>query len=151
MRVPDTLAYLRGHWRITRSLTDHLEGTSGSLTGTASFLPLPDEAGGLAYREDGQISLAGYRGPASRSLLWLPAGGGAADVRFADGRAFYLADLRPGWWRAEHRCGADVYHVSYHLHGPGLLTERWRARGPRKDYLMMTYLVRALPVPAPGS
>lgn len=142
MHVADTLAFVRGHWRIERSLTDYRAGPGGSLTGTASFLAAPGEHGGLEYREQGELRLAAYRGQASRSLLWLPGPGGAADVRFPDGRAFYLADLRAGRWEAEYRCGADLYHVSYEVRGPGLLVECWQARGPAKDYRVLTALAR---------
>jgi len=142
MLVADTLAFVRGYWRIERSLTDHRSGANGSFAGVASFLPLTGGQAGLRYQETGDVRLGGHRWPASRSLLWLPAPSGSADVRFTDGRPFHLANLRSGRWQAEHHCGEDLYHVSYHVRGPGVLAECWRAHGPRKDYLIITALTR---------
>lgn len=153
MRVTDTLGFVRGDWLISRSLADHRTGTRGRFTGTASFAPVPGEPGRLRYRERGELRFGGHAGPAWRELLWLAETAGTADVRFADGRPFYLADLRTGRWQAEHHCGSDLYHVTYHVLGPGRLLERWRARGPGKDYLSATTLVRiGMRAPAgPGS
>ena len=142
MLIADTLTFVRGYWGIERSLTDHRSGVSGSFAGTASFVPPTGGQPGLRYEEQGELRLGGHCGPASRSLLWLPGPGGRADVHFADGRPFHVADLRSGRWQAEHRCGGDVYHVSYHVSGPSVLSECWRARGPRKDYLCVTTLTR---------
>ena len=81
---------------------------------------------------------------------------------FADGRYFYHLDPRPGSWQARHDCGRDVYELSARLPRPGSSTpgssrpgssdagefeaaefeERWRVRGPGKDYEIMTTLVR---------
>lgn len=150
MLVADTLAFVRGYWRIERSLTDHRSGADASFAGMASFLPRTGGQAGLRYQETGDLRLSGCCWSASRSLLWLPAPGGGADVRFADGRPFHAADLRSGRWQAEHHCGDDLYHVSYHVRGPGVLAECWRVRGPRKDYLSITSLTR-LPSHAAGA
>jgi uncharacterized protein (UPF0128 family) len=63
-------------------------------------------------------------------------------VRFADGRAFYLADLRSGRWQADHQCGSDLYRVSYLVLAAGRLQERWLASGSGKDYQIVTTLTR---------
>lgn len=142
MRVTDTLAFVCGDWQIRRSLDDHRTGVRGRFTGTASFAPVPGQPGTLRYREQGELRFGQHAGPAWRELLWLAAPAGAADVRFADGRPFYPADLRTGRWQAEHHCGTDLYQVSYHVLDAGLLMEQWRAHGPGKDYLSITTLVR---------
>jgi hypothetical protein len=142
MRVTDTLAFVRGDWHIERSLTDHRAGAEGCFTGRASFVPVTGDPAALRYAEQGRLRYGGHAGPAGRALLWLPAPGGAADVRFADGRAFYLADLRSGSWQADHRCGRDLYLVSYLVLAGDRLEERWRATGPGKDYQIVTTLTR---------
>jgi hypothetical protein len=142
MRVSDTLGFLAGTWQLHRSLTDRRSGVSGVFTGTAGFAPVPGQPGTLRYREEGELRFGRHSGPARRELLWLAAVPGTADVCFADGRPFYPADLRTGRWQAEHRCGNDVYHVTYHVLDGDLLTELWRAHGPGKDYLSATTLVR---------
>lgn len=142
MRIPDTLGFVRGDWQVSRRLADHRTGTRGRFAGTASFAPVPGEPGLLHYRERGELSFGAHAGPAWRELLWLAGPAGTADVRFADGRPFHLADLRTGWWQAEHHCGGDRYHVTYHVLGPAVLAESWRVRGPGKDYLSATRLVR---------
>lgn len=142
MRVADALGFVHGEWRIERTLTDHRTGAHGRFTGTASFAPVSGQPGALRYLEQGELQFGRHAGPARRELLWLAAPAGAADIRFADGRPFYLADFRTGQWQAEHRCGSDLYQVTYQVLGPALLVEQWRARGPAKDYVSATSLVR---------
>jgi hypothetical protein len=152
-----TLDFLRGRWRAERVLTDFRSGQTGSFSGVATFAERPAGlAAGLAgaatpaglviaYREQGELSFGGHRGPASRSLLYLPAAEGAATVLFADGRPFYQLDLRSGRCRAEHPCGSDSYLVTVQVVGADAYTERWRASGPGKDYEMTTTLARIGP------
>jgi hypothetical protein len=63
-------------------------------------------------------------------------------VRFADGREFYVLDLRSGQWSARHGCGADEYVVSYLVRAAGRLEERWHVTGPSKAYETVTILRR---------
>jgi hypothetical protein len=145
-----TQDFLRGSWWAERELADHRSGQPGSFTGMATFsahvaAPGPGmliDQGVLAYHERGELCFGGHRGPASRSLLYRPRPDGSAEVLFADGRPFYLLDLRTGYWRAEHPCGADHYLVTVRVLGADCLTEHWRARGPEKDYSLTTTLTR---------
>jgi hypothetical protein len=151
---PDALAFLLGAWRVERHLADHRSGARGTFDGTASWLPPGQELScqelsyrelscqELGYREQGELCFGGHRGPASRSLIYRAGPDGAADVCFADGREFYRLDPRPGQWRAQHQCGRDLYEVTGRLLGAGTFEERWRARGPDKDYEITTTLVR---------
>ena len=148
--VPDALGFLRGRWRLDRRLADHAAGRTGTFSGTAQFAPLGDHARGagdpgpaaLAYCEEGELRFRGHCGPASRSLIYRGRPDGTADVCFADGREFYRLDPRSGRWRADHQCGADHYAVAGQVLGSGTFEERWRARGPDKDYEIITTLVR---------
>jgi hypothetical protein len=138
-----TLDFLSGSWHADRVLTDYRSGQVGSFRGVASFVERPgDRRGGLAYHEQGELHFGSHRGPAGRSLLYLPGSDGAAAVLFADGRPFYQLDLRSGYWRAEHPCGSDHYLVTVRVVGPDAFTEHWQARGPGKDYVMTTSLAR---------
>jgi Family of unknown function (DUF6314) len=139
--VPDTLAFLRGRWRLERRLDDRRAGVCGTFTGDAEFAATDDPAV-LRYTEDGELRFGGHTGPARRVLLFRALPDGAADVRFADGRGFYVLDLRSGQWSARHGCGADEYTVSYLVRAPGLLEERWHVVGPRKAYETVATLRR---------
>jgi len=162
----DALAFLRGTWRVERRLTDHAAGTTGSFTGIAQWVAAvdgadaarvaspapsadnsnrPGERGGpeLCYRESGELRFGGHCGPASRSLIYRGRADGTADVRFADGRPFYHLDLRPGTWQARHDCGRDEYLLAGRRLDDATIEERWRVRGPDKDYEITTTLVRA--------
>jgi hypothetical protein len=97
----------------------------------------------LAYHEEGELRFRDHRGPAYRRLCYRGQPDGTADVRFDDGRAFYLMDLRSGTWHSVHLCGADRYEVTGQILGPDQYAERWRTTGPRKDYELITALVRA--------
>ncbi len=151
-----TADFLRGCWRAERVITDFRSGTTGSFSGTAVFAPEPgdpDKAvpataavpGLLAYREEGELTFGGHRGPASRSLLYLPATDGSAAVLFADGRPFFTLNLQAGVCVAEHPCGGDSYQVTVRVLGPDAYTECWRVTGPGKDYEMTTRLTRIGP------
>jgi hypothetical protein len=141
MPVPDTLAFLRGRWRLERRLDDHRSGASGTFTGDAEFAGTDDPAV-LRYAERGELRFNGHAGPARRALLLRALPDGTADVRFADGREFYVLDLGSGQWTARHRCGADDYVVSYLVRAPGWLEERWHVTGPSKAYDTVTELRR---------
>jgi hypothetical protein len=141
MPVPDTLAFLRGSWRLERRLDDHRSGAGGTFTGDAEFAATDDPAV-LRYTERGELRFGGHTGPARRALLLRELPDGAADVRFADGREFYVLDLRSGWWTARHGCGADEYAVSYLVRAAGWLEECWHVTGPRKAYDSVTTLRR---------
>jgi hypothetical protein len=157
MRVSDTLGFMRGRWDIERTLVDHRSGISGRFTGRALVESATSEPGGdqqaglgphvppgaLRYREQGELRFGAHTGPATRRLALWAGPDGTADVRFADGRPFYLLDLRPGQWRAEHLCGLDRYDVTYRVLAAGLLEERWRVSGPGKDYESTTRLARS--------
>jgi hypothetical protein len=141
-RLPGgTLAFLRGAWSIERRLVDHRSGVRGSLTGRAEFLATCDPAV-LRYEERGELRFGGHAGSAGRTLLYRELPGGAADVCFADGRAFYVLDLRSGHWTERYGCGPDEYVVSYLVGGPARLQERWEVAGPRKAYRSLTTLRR---------
>ncbi len=139
----DWLSVLPGTWRIDRRIDDHVLGASGTFTGVARWTPAGDPAvRELAYTERGELAFNGHRGPASRSLSYRARPDGTVDVLFADGRHFYHLDPRPGSWQARHDCGRDVYELSARRLRPGRFEERWRVRGPGKDYEIMTTLVR---------
>jgi hypothetical protein len=139
-----TQDFLRGSWWAERELADHRSGQPGSFLGMATFTAerTDPSAGLLAYHERGELRFGRHHGPASRSLLYRPRPDGSSEVLFADGRPFYLLDLRTGYWQAEHPCGADHYLVTVRVLGADRLTEHWRARGPEKDYSMTTTLTR---------
>ncbi len=139
--VPDTLAFLRGWWRIERRLADHRSGVSGTFDGEAEFAATADPAV-LNYTERGELHFGGHVGPATRTLVFLGRPGGAADVRFADGREFYRLDLGQGRCQAEHRCGRDRYAVTCRVLAQDLLEENWQVLGPAKDYDSVTTLRR---------
>lgn len=141
MPVPDTLAFLRGQWRLDRRLDDRRSGLCGTFTGEAEFAATDDPTV-LRYTEQGELRFGAHTGPARRALLLRALRDGTADVRFADGREFYALDLRSGHWIARHGCGADEYVVSFQVRAAGWLEERWHVTGPRKAYDSVTTLRR---------
>jgi hypothetical protein len=143
MRVIDTLAFVRGGWQLDRVLTDHRSGTRGRFTGYAVVAEAPPEQPGeWRYTEQGELTFGAHRGPATRRLRYQGLPDGTVAVRFADGRPFYVLDLRPGHARAEHSCGPDHYQLSHRVLAADLLEEEWQVRGPGKDYLAVARLLR---------
>jgi Family of unknown function (DUF6314) len=156
MRVSDTLDFLRGHWQIERVLVDHRTGTRGHFTGSAAILPATTQSpvastGGPAagpdrreasYTEQGELRFGPHTGPAQRVLGFQARPDGTIQVRFADGRPFYVLDLRPGHCQAEHPCHADRYRLTHVVYNTDLIEERWQVSGPDKDYHAITRLRR---------
>jgi hypothetical protein len=140
-----TVGYLAGDWDVVREIADHRSGQAGQFRGRASFRSAADRrgCGVLDLAEQGELRFGGHRGPASRSLRYVGRADGAADVRFADGRAFFRLDLRTGSCRAVHHCRADRYAVTVTWLSPDCFTEIWRVTGPEKDYDMTTVFTRA--------
>jgi hypothetical protein len=140
-----TVEYLTGDWDVVREIADHRSGQAGEFRGRASFRPAADSPanGVLDFAEQGELRFGGHRGPASRNLRYHGRSDGGADVRFADGRAFFRLDLRSGSSRAVHPCRADRYAVTVTCLSPDCFTEIWRVTGPEKDYDMTTVYTRA--------
>jgi hypothetical protein len=137
------MEFLSGRWQADRALRDRVAAREGSFRGVASFAARPGDArGALSYSEEGELRFGRHRGPASRSLIFLPLPDGAAAVLFADERPFYRLDLRSGYWQAEHPCDRDRYLVTVRVSTPDCVIEHWQASGPGKDYEMTTTLAR---------
>lgn len=139
--VPDVLAFLSGRWRAERTVRDLAGGGLGHFTGTTVFGPLAE--GGLLHRESGTFTWRGVTRPAERTLRFLPAPGGTADVRFADGRPFHDLDLTAGRHTAEHPCSADLYRGEFTVGDADHWRTVWRVRGPAKDLELTTDYARA--------
>ena len=86
-----------GEWRVDRVIEDVRAGRGGRFEGRAWFTP---DAEGLAYREEGVLTMEGSGGfAASRRYHWRDGGAGTIEVRFADGRLFhrfYADEPMPG-------------------------------------------------------
>ena len=129
---------LAGRWEIARRIEPQ-----GVLQGQAVFAP--DGAGGLDYRERGELRLAGgFTAAAERRYLYRARPAGFA-VFFAERppRPFHEVELaadRQGRLRgrARHLCEADLYLSSYLFLPDGRFVIRHRVRGPRKAYRMTT-------------
>ena len=129
------LAAFEGLWTLTRTIEDISAGQRGRFLGTARLTPTP---GGLAYVEEGRLTLAAAPPmAASRRYLWRAAGA-AIEIDFEDGRffhAFPAAEPRP---EASHFCDPDHYAVRYDFTPWPDWRAEWRVTGPRKDYRMVS-------------
>lgn len=129
------LADFRGTWRISRRVVA-ANGPNARFSGLAEFTT---DASGLVCDEAGELRLDGqapFR--AERRYLWRPGAAGTIEVQFADGRPFHWFDPGTGTPCARHDCAPDVYEVRYDFRRWPVWSSRWRVRGPRKDYAMVT-------------
>jgi hypothetical protein len=134
------LADFAGLWTVKREIEDRRAGRPGSFTGLARLTPAE---GGLAYVEEGRLSLgSGPAVAASRRYLWREAAT-AIEVHFEDGRLFHRFDPAEGSPSAFHDCPPDAYRVRYDFARWPLWRSEWRVVGPRKDYAMVTAYRRA--------
>ena len=131
--ILDLKAFLRGDWRLTRTLEDRRAGQCGRLDGRAVFAPA---GAGLVYRERGVLRLGAFTGPAERVTRYGFPAPARAEVAFEDGRPFHDLDLSHGRWSVAHRCRDDLYHGSFEVEGRDRWTAVWRVLGPRKDQVL---------------
>jgi hypothetical protein len=130
-----------GLWTVERDLLDRASGTRGTFTGVVRFVP--DDDGGLAFREEGTMRWPSFTGPAFREYLLRPAGQpDALDVFFPDGRPFHRMSFTPQANLDNHWCDPDTYRVAYIWEGPDRFSYSWDVTGPRKDLLLTSHLVR---------
>jgi Family of unknown function (DUF6314) len=146
----DTYGFLLGEWSIRRTCQDHRRGETAVFTGSVTVTARGDARSGEAeYREVGELTLGAFRGSAQRRLAYVRRRDGSVAIEFEDGRGFVDCDLRHGECLATHVCGDDHYELGWYvgapLDGARVLQERWRVRGPHKDYDAAAVLLRALP------
>ncbi|MGW5332037.1 DUF6314 family protein [Streptomyces bauhiniae] len=138
--VADTLGFLAGRWRVTRTVRDLAGADEGYFAGHTDFGPLE---GGLLHEEAGEFTWQGVTRPATRTLRFLAGTEpGTADVRFADGRPFHDLDLRSGRHIAGHPCAADFYRGEFTVTDTDRWRSVWRVGGPQKDLVLTTDYVR---------
>ncbi|MBV9817571.1 MAG: hypothetical protein JOZ07_04395 [Solirubrobacterales bacterium] len=130
----DLIRWLSGAWSLRRAINDDPEAFVGEATFTV-------ERDGARWHETGRLRLDGHVGPASRTLLVVPAGDAWA-VRFEDDRPFHPLDLRDGRCEVEHPCGADRYLGTYTCLGDDELRVAWRVTGPSRDDTILTHYRR---------
>ncbi len=149
MQLSDTLAFLLGTWQLERAIVDHRAGSSGAFVGEANLVDgrgagssgPPERA---RYEEAGQLRIGAYRGPARRSLVYVRLDNGSVLLCFSDGRPFIDLDLSTGACRRLHGCGEDRYEIEVSVRSGDVIEERWRVRGPQKDYEAVTTLSRRI-------
>ncbi len=130
--------FLRGTWHVERTIED-AQGEPGAFWGTATFTPDGD---GLLFREVGTTRFGEIAAPASRQLSYAPRADGSIEVNFSDGHHFI--EIVPAPASSDtHHCGADLYEITTTVLAPDLYEERWRVRGPAKDYSATTLYRRA--------
>jgi hypothetical protein len=146
--------FLRGAWAFSRSISCRLTSTVTRVVGTASWLPLtpaPDERAALEQVEDGLLALPGAAPggtlaplPVTAKYSWhWPDGGGAALVRFPDGRPFVAdVDFLAAPCAVAHACAPDAYEGHFERDGDGAFVVVWTVTGPRKDYVSVTRFTR---------
>jgi len=145
MALVDTFEHLLGRWSLTRQIEDALTATASHFEGTATWSETTEPAAvarTASLLEVGELTSGAHHGEARRSLLSTLAPSGIVELCFADGRSFADLDLRAGPWRSVHRCGDDTYEITTVASGPSTIEERWRVRGPAKDYEAISVLTR---------
>jgi Family of unknown function (DUF6314) len=147
MTIADTLTYLLGQWSLERSLTDHRSGTDGRFEGIVTVAGAPPgqiaaDGPRARYDEAGTLHFGNHRGPAARSLELVRLESTVVMLHFTDGKPFVDLDLRSGTWRSCHPCGEDLYEMVTVVRSSDEVEERWRVRGPTKDYDAVAILRR---------
>lgn len=131
---------LLGSWTLERTVDDRTTGETRSVDGSTTLSLLDD--GRVRWDENGVMRWSGHEVPVSRTLFVEPRDDDWF-VTFEDGRPFHP-------WSTEtpvdHDCPPDVYTGTITTDGDGAGTRSWSitwtARGPAKDYTMVSLLAR---------
>jgi hypothetical protein len=142
VRGDRTLDFLLGTWRVERWIDDALSGDVGTFHGTATFVTEDGDDRRVRFDESGVVRFGDYSGRASRRLFFSEGLGSLIDVSFADGHHFIELDLREGTSKDHHQCARDGYDVTTVVIDSDRIEERWRVRGPAKDYTAVTLMTR---------
>jgi hypothetical protein len=142
VRGVTTLDFLLGTWSVERWIDDALSGEVGSFRGTATFVKAGDDDPRVRFDEAGVVRFGEYSGRARRRLFYSPGRGSLIDVSFADGHHFIELDLREGSSTDHHQCASDGYDVTTTVIDRDRIEERWRVRGPTKNYVAVTQMTR---------
>jgi Family of unknown function (DUF6314) len=145
--IEDAFAFFVGVWDVDRSIEDRRSGARGTFRGRANLTEIPAGASPaaaerLCYEEAGELLFGAYRGPAHRTLEYVRLSDASVLLCFADGRPFVDVDLTAGHCTRIHDCAEDRYEISITAISRNLMEERWRVRGPEKDYDAVTTLCR---------
>lgn len=127
------LADFFGTWRIRRDICP-VEGPQARFEGKAEWSKVPD---GAVYVEKGQLHMPGQGTfEAERRYHW------HEDLRvfFDDGRFFHAVPAQGG--ESAHWCDPDQYDATYQFSDWPEWSCRWRVKGPRKDYEMLSRYCR---------
>lgn len=118
-----------GDWLIDRDVRP-ARGPKAHFKGRATWQSV---TGGALYIETGQLHLPGQGAfEAERSYRW----DDKLQVFFQDGRFFHAVPAQGG--DSAHWCDPDQYDASYDFSDWPQWSCRWRVRGPRKEYDMVS-------------
>ena len=133
MLMARCLSDFEGDWRIMRTITN-ASGPDATFVGRANWTPKGE---GLLYVETGELHMSGQPAMhAERRYFW----DAQLGVWFDDGRFFHQVPASGG--DTAHWCDPDQYDVHYDFSGWPSFETRWKVRGPRKNYAMITQYSR---------
>jgi hypothetical protein len=146
VEIVDTFGFLVGRWRVTRSIEDHWNQSSGWFEGVATFAQgdsaAPERERSAHYDESGQLYFGDHTSAVQRHLDYRERVDGSVGLYFADGREFVDLNLGVGVWNSFHLCGNDKYSVATVARSQDIVEEHWQVRGPTKGYDAQTTLTR---------
>lgn len=123
--------FVRCDWHVQKRIVE--VGATHHFDGQLNFVP---RGNGYMACETGQIRLAtGAILQSQQTYLWNRHENGVA-IKFSDGRAFHIMDLRETIPQADHWCEPDMYQVRYDFTNWPNWQCHWHVKGPRKAYEM---------------
>lgn len=136
-RLEEASGRMVGTWRFERTISNY-----GTASGVAVFEAIDDEW--LTYREDADLRLLDGKEMKTKREYLLTVWPGGFSVFFKEKppRLFQRVALRTSdgtmQGSSQHQCNLDLYTSDYEFHPDGALVIRHRAKGPHKDYTMVT-------------
>ena len=157
-------AYLRGAWRLTRTMKHAEDGhTMGVVdAATATWTPVKDMPDTLLYREEGQVAFASMGGsggvanakrlPFYREYMYTFTSPTTADVAFYRPgneeehlKFFHTLSIESASGEGsttEHLCIDDLYVASIRIGSATGFQAEWQVKGPKKNYRIFTTYTR---------
>jgi hypothetical protein len=139
MKAEELFEYLKGTWKITKTL-----GDLGIASGEAKIIP--NQEGYLHYREDVLITINNSEVKGYKEYLYSMKDD-VLSKHFTDLNLFYHLNLGQYSATGHHQCSEDHYDASYAFLADNSFTLEYKVHGPKKDYIISTEFVRMIKDP----
>ncbi len=138
--VDDLYRFLKGSWRLYRTVNDLRLNMPGVMRGEAHIQRGEGGDDDLLYRESGELSLGDHREVIDRRYLFKfpdrPGAGHLGEVHFEQGGLFYRLDLSAGFHEVVYHGDDATYRGRFAVESGDVWTANWFVTGPSMEIII---------------